>query len=48
METNEKAATASEEVFLSPRVVDREAFDDFSGVLRAIVDDTQTVGKSVV
>jgi chromosome segregation ATPase len=40
-------ATASEDVFLSPRVVDREAFDNFSDVLRAIVDDAQVVGQTI-
>ncbi len=47
METNGQPTAASEEVFLSPRVVDREAFDDFSGVLRAIVDDAQSVGQTI-
>ncbi len=47
METNGQTTAASEEVFLSPRVVDREAFDDFSGVLRAIVDDAQLVGQTI-
>ncbi len=37
----------SSEVFLSPRVVDREAFDDFAGVLRAIVDDAHALGGSI-
>ena len=47
MTAESQSQPPSSEVFLSPRVVDREAFDDFAGVLRAIVDDAHALGGSI-
>ena len=35
------------EVFLSPRVIDREAFNDFAGSLRALIADAQAHAKAL-
>jgi chromosome segregation ATPase len=37
----------ADEIFLSPRVIDREAFDDYAVALREIIEDAQRLGDSL-
>ncbi len=41
------AETVVDEVFLSPRVVDREAFNDFASALRTLIQNASAEGQSL-
>jgi DNA repair ATPase RecN len=40
-------STATEQVFLSPRVVDKNAFDEFSAALRNLMDSAVRAGQTL-
>jgi len=39
--------TEADEIFLSPRVIDRDAFDDYCGALREMIEDARRLGESL-
>lgn len=47
LSTSGAAASAAEQIFISPRVVDREAFNDFSMSLRKLIESTATQTESL-